>query len=107
MCVCMYIVQYVDEAKPLVSKRQPKQKKEEPSQGDVFADSRHSTQHENPDYKKETESKGGSSSGTGEVGRREKQQSDGASPSKSTDSPPELPPRDNTSDPVGVNLHMS
>ena len=58
-------VQYVDEAKPLVSKRQPKQRKEEPTQGDMFAASKPSTQHENPDYKKETEKEGGSVVGDG------------------------------------------
>ena len=73
----MYNVQYVDEARPLVSKRQPKQ----PSQGDMFADSRHSAQHENPDHNKEEEDKDG---GTGEVGRDK--ESDDAEVKENTDS---------------------
>ncbi len=90
---------YVDEAKPLVSKRQPKQRKEEPTQGDTFAASKPSTQHENPDYKKENEKDAdGSTNGVGTV---EEKKSATITPPESTQ-PPELPPRDNTtSDQVG------
>ena len=108
-----FLVQYVDEAKPLVSKRQLKQKKEEVSQGDVFAASKPSTQHENPDYKKGEgdssgggSSAGGSSSGGGGGGGVRGKGDVVTSASKPEEAPP-LPPRPHeTSDQVSINSSL-
>ena len=104
MLCCTYacVLQFVDEAKPLVSKRQPKQKKDESSQGDR---SKPGTQHENPDSKEETEKEGGSSNGAmgtgmGAGGGGEEKSGTTPTPSQPAE-PPQIPPKDNTSDSVG------
>ena len=97
----------MDEAKPLVSKRQLKQKKEEAaSQGDVFAASKPSTQHENPDFKKgDGSSSGGSGSGRGSSGGGGKAEV-APSASKPEEAPP-LPPRpQEAQDPVSLNFSL-